>query len=332
MVSDNLQQKTDKYVEIHKQIRDVLKWKVSDNRVIMMIASLYAVNQKDFHAEHFLEIAETIKKRAGMFSALRSYQRFTMAGMLDVNFKQPIQQIDLLLDTYEQLVKKKFQRGAFTYIAASVLLTNGESTDYTDVINKAMALYQRMRKAHIFLTNKEDYPLVTLLAQCDGPVDDLIARTELFYDRLHQSGFRKGNDLQFLSHILSLDNPENIDTLVNQATQMRDTFKLYKIKTKSMYYPLMGMLTLLPPEEIDIPAMLDIYDRLNKEKHFKWQKDMNFMMAVNFYVSGRLNNSTLSETSIYTTMEAIIQAQQAVMYATIASTTAAAATSNNNSN
>ena len=333
MSSNSLQEKTTKYIEIHKQLRDILKWKVPDNRVNMMIASLYVVNQRDFHAGNFLDIVAAIKKQAGMFSVLRSYQGFTTASMLDVNFEQPIHQIEQLLDLYNQFVKAKFQRGSFTYIAASVLLTNEQSaTDNTAVINKAMKLYQRMKKEHAFLTNKGDYPLVTLLAQADEPVDDLIARTELFYDRLNQEGFRKGNDLQFLSHVLSLNNQENVNTLVSQAIQMHDTFASYKIKTKSLYYPVMGMLTLLPPGEVNMTAITDIYEQLNKEKHFKWQKDMNLIMAINFYVSGRLNNSKLSETSIYTTMETIIQAQQAVMYATIASTTAAAASSNNSSN
>ena len=328
---NTLQERTERYIDIHNQVRDVLKWKVPDNRINMMIASFYVVNQKDFHAARFMKIATAIKKQAGMFSVLRSYQGFTTAGMLDVNFEQPISKIKSLLDSYDQLVKAKFQRGAFTYIAASVLLTNEQSSDNTEIINKAMTLYQRMKKEHAFLTNKGDYPLTMLLAQEDKPVDDLIERTELFYDRLNQEGFRKGNDLQFLSHILSLNNQENVNTLVSQAIQVHDTFSTYKIKTKSLYYPVMGMLTLLPTTEVDMSAITQVYEQLNKEKHFKWQKDLNLIMAVNFFVSGKLKHSNLAETSISTTMETIIQAQQAVMYATIASTTAAAASSNNGS-
>lgn len=333
MNSDNLQEKTTKYIEVHKQIRDILKWKVPDNRVNMMIASLYVVNQKAFDAERFLEIAAAVKKQAGLFSPLRSYQGFTTAGVLDVNFKQPIPEIEQLLALYDQFVKAKFQRGAFTYIAASVMLTSGQSpTDHEAIIHKTMTLYRRMRKEHAWLTNKNDYPLVTLLAQADESVEALIARTEIFYDRLNQDGFRKGNDLQFLSHILSLNDQENANTLVSQAVHIHDTFSSFKLKTKAMYYPIMGMLALLPTDEVDMSAITQVYEQLNKEKHFKWQKDMNLIMAVNFYVSGRLSNSQLSETSIYTTMEAIIQAQQAVMYATIASATAATASSNSNSN
>ncbi|MGJ9458253.1 hypothetical protein [Oceanobacillus sp. CF4.6] len=64
---------------------------------------------------------------------------------------------------------------------------------------------------------------------------------------------------------------------------------------------------------------------------FKWQKDMNLIMAIDLYVSGKLDNNSVAEASIHTTLETILQTQQAVMVATLASTTAAN-NSNNGSN
>jgi hypothetical protein len=66
--------------------------------------------------------------------------------------------------------------------------------------------------------------------------------------------------------------------------------------------------------------------QLNADKLFKWHKDINVMLAVNLIISEKLNNSRLVETGIYTTIETIIQAQQAALLAVIASTSAVTAT------
>ena len=50
------------------------------------------------------------------------------------------------------------------------------------------------------------------------------------------------------------------------------------------------------------------------------------MLGVNLVISEKLKDSRVVETGIYTTIETIIQAQQAAMLAVIASTSAVATT------
>lgn len=95
---------------------------------------------------------------------------------------------------------------------------------------------------------------------------------------------------------------------------------------KAMYYPIIGLLALFEKPETEIEIIHEVVKQLNADKLFKWQKDINVMLAVNLVISEKLKDSRLVETGIYTTIETIIQAQQVPMLAVIASTSAVATT------
>ncbi|WP_188454663.1 DUF4003 family protein [Virgibacillus oceani] len=322
-----MQYKLSEYIRIYEELKNKMKWKVSDKGILMMIASQYMINRKELRIERLLDIADKLKGNAGMFSSMRSYPRFTTAAMLDVHFDNPEEQVEALFDLYGQMKHAGFKSGTFTYLAATVIITNGaNTTNQASIISRSKKIYDLMKKEHMFLTSQDDYPLATLLAYEDGTAEELIERMEMYYNSLHEHQFSKGNELQFLSHILSLGRSENKSSLVNHSVRVYDAFAEVSIKPKKMYYPVIGMLALLPYEELDMAMISHIYQELNRE--IKWQKDINLIMAVNLFTSEILTHSSLAETSMYTTMETIMQAQQAAMMAAVTATTAAAAASN----
>jgi hypothetical protein len=71
-----------------------------------------------------------------------------------------------------------------------------------------------------------------------------------------------------------------------------------------------------------------IYDRLNFDKKFKWQKDINFMVAIVFLLKEQTEFGDLVTTGLSTSIESILQAQQAAMIASVSAATAAASSSN----
>ncbi|PAV31432.1 hypothetical protein CIL05_01900 [Virgibacillus profundi] len=319
------------YAQIYEVLKDEMKWKVPDKRILMTITSLYVMNNKKLNPEQLLQLADKIKSRASLFSSMRSYSRFTTAAMLYVNFENPQKEISTLFSLYGQFKKAKFKSGVYTYIAASILLTNKDKELQSDqIIAKAKDIYEGMKSEHIFLTGTSDYPLAALLAFEEQ--SDIIQHIEKFYDELAKNGFRKGNDLQFLSHILSLSKEANVQDLISRSIRVSDDFKAYGMKPKSKYYPVIGMLALLPQKDVNMNEISAMYEQLNEEKHFKWQKDLNVTMAVSFYVNEKSEHSGLADASIRTTLEMILQAQQAVMISTIAATTAAANSNNGGGN
>ncbi|MDL4843056.1 DUF4003 family protein [Aquibacillus rhizosphaerae] len=324
-----VQAKLDQYKQTYAQLKKELKWRVSDNRILMMISALYVVNNRRFEFNQFNDVSEYIKRNVGMFSTLKSQQRYTTAAMLDVRYQNPTEKFQEMIMLYEQLVDSKFKRGSFTYIAALVLLGNGEeSSNRQNQIEKALAIYKGMKQEHVFLTTQNDYPLAVLLSQLDGSVEDLMIRVEKYYNELSQLSFTKGNDLQFLSHILSIDSNAEAKVLIERCENIYGELKRQGIKPKAANYPQIGMLSLLEDSRAEVSLVVKTVDQLNQDKTFKWHKEINFMMAVNLVISEKLTNNELLETGLYTTIETIIQAQQATMIAGVAAVSVA---SNNTS-
>src|SRR5699024_9762353 len=248
-----------KYTNIFDQLKKKTKWQLLDKRVLMPIAATYVMRNQPFDEERFFSIAHTLKQKAGFFSPLKSELRYTIASILDLYFKKPLEQISAFFQLYDEMIQAKFSRGNFTYISASILLTNtDEDTGTSELIQKAKMIYEKMRKQHPFLTSASDYPLATLLAlEQDGAHE----RMDDIYKELNKNGFSKGNDLQTLSHILSLETNKAKNELVSRSIHVYDSFKDIGIKQKATYYPVMGMIALLPPDSIDMQAIHNIYEQ-----------------------------------------------------------------------
>ncbi|WP_456276671.1 DUF4003 family protein [Bacillus sp. AK128] len=321
-----LETKVQDYTNIYQQLYKALKWKVTDSRTLMMVASMYVVKQKTFDLERFLDISEDIKKNVGMFSTLNSPHRFTMAAMLDIQFDDPMEKFSALMDIYEKLIESKFNRDQFTYLCSYILLVNEGESDLQERIYRSMSLYRGMRSNHFFLTSSSDFPLAVLLADEEGTLDELLENMEQYYSKLDQNGFSKGNELQFLSHILSL-HPANSDTVTERCTTLLDEFKRRgDLKLKKMHYPVLGLLSFLENGNQELETIHELVQILNHQKSFKWHKDINLIMAINFLMSEKLEDTSLIGTNMYTIIESIIQAQQTVMFASIAGAAIATST------
>ncbi|SES01002.1 DUF4003 family protein [Salipaludibacillus aurantiacus] len=323
--------KVSQYKDIYKQLRNKFRWHVPDQRILMMAASFYVIKNTPFDLKAFTELADFIKKESSLFSTMRSHQRFTTAAMLLQRFEHPQEKYAEMTDLYDKLVKGGFARGAFTYISALVMLSGDpDDSAHESSIKRSLAVHKGMKTHHPFITSKNDYPLSVLLAQLDKEVEPLMDHVEYFYRDLNQNNFRKGNDLQFLSHILSIDNTFSPQQLVSQCQNMRDKLIQAKIKIKPMHYPEIGLLALVNADENDLHHIKELTEVLNTTKWFKWHKDLNTIMAANFAVREKIDQNDIVETGIFTTIETIIQAQQAAMIAAFAGGSAAATSGSNN--
>ncbi|WP_217587640.1 DUF4003 family protein [Lentibacillus saliphilus] len=322
-----MNQELEQFFTTFDQLHSRLKWNVPNKQVLMAVASSYAVSDKPFNLEQFIRIADLIKKRATLFSTMRSYSRFTAAAMLDIHFTEPEEKIENMFNLYDQLIRTSFGRGPYTYIAAlTVLINSDDDQQEQTIIKKAQDMYEHMKSEHRFLTSKEDYPMATLLATVSEH-EKSIQKSGYFYSNLRKNGFTFGNNLQFLSHILAMSKDENEDVLLDRTIQVYDRFHQNGFSTKLAYYAVMGLLALLPEDQYDMDDIKDMYTTLKNRKHFRWQNDFNVMLAVHFHVKSQLTHGDIVNTSLYTTMETIVQAQQAAMTAAVVAASAASANS-----
>ncbi|MGD6817225.1 DUF4003 family protein [Metabacillus sp. 113a] len=316
---ETIQHKLYLYKEIYLSLKEELKWKAADQRVIMMAASLYAVSGKPFHLPSYLNICDYMKQYSGLFSPFKSYHRFITAAMLDVRYEDPFAKFEEMNHVHDLLAEAGFRKGIFTYIAALAIMgTAADSPVSLEKASKAYSIYSRMKEKHFFLTSASDYPLAALLSHKEEAVNELVERMETYYDELNRQGFKKGNDLQFLSHILSLDEKSNFHSLLSRCTQSARELEQLGFTIKKKHYPEIGLLSLAGESSRDLAILAETVDQLNSDREFKWYKNMNFTAATHLSVSGCIQQASVLGTGLYTSMEIVLQAQQAIMIAAIA--------------
>ncbi|WP_162357087.1 DUF4003 family protein [Metabacillus mangrovi] len=311
----NTEEKLSDYLRIFSELKSEFKWKVSDQRILMMAASVYTVSGRPFQLESYRNMCDYMKQYSSMFSPFKSYHRFLTGAILDSRYDDSYAAFDELHNVYSGLTDHGFKKGIFTYVAGLAMMGNSLDGPFTkEKMEKAYILFTMMKKNHFFLTSASDYPLAALLAERAEPAEELIARMEACYDELVDKGFKKGNDLQFLSHILTMGDPQH--NVISRCVQTAYELERHGLPVKKRFYPEIGLLSFL--KNPDWNSLKKITAALNQE--FKWYKEMNFTIAVHLVVSGELQHNELLSTGLYTAMETLMQAQQAAMIAVIAST------------
>lgn len=325
----SLNEKIIVHKDIFNQLYTDLKWK-ADKRILMLIAAMYVTSSKEFDSKQFLELADYIKTEVGFFSHLKTVQRFTTAATLDTTTSNPKKEFQYLLSIYEKLIENGFGRTVFTYIAAGTLL-KVEPSHIDEYIKKSSSIYKGMKERHFFLTNSADYPLATILALTNNQSEGIVDDVEANYQALRQVGFSAGNDLQFLSHILTLDSEHLPSEKAEHCLKIKTLLDHSKFKTKRIYYPYIGMLSFLKKPESELDKLFMIVEVLNKEKQFKWNKEINFMMSVLFLMDEVSTLGDAVKIGLNTTIETIIQAQQAAMTVSITAATVDSSSSSGDS-
>ncbi|GGC78029.1 hypothetical protein GCM10007216_05710 [Thalassobacillus devorans] len=309
------------YLDIYNQLRRKMKW--TDKKIVMMVASVYVTSDREFDIDRYVNLSETIKKEASMFSYLNSPLRYSVAAMLDTRFNDPFRAFSDMMQVYDTMIRSGFNRSQYTYLAAAAILQNHPEADLAEKVERAVSIHRLMKKEHPFLTSNDDYPLAALLAQREEEMETLIDQVEYIYRALDQNGFWKGNHLQFLSHMLSLDEEHFPDELVDRTIRASEALKRSEIRFKKLLYPEAGLLAFLGDEINALNEVLAFKDALDQEAPFRWQKEMNVKVAVNILVSHQLQEATTIQTGLFSTLETMMQAQQAATLAGITATTAA---------
>jgi len=332
---DSIEDKIMRYLSIYQDLYEKLKWQ-AQTQILMMVPLTYILNDKAFNLEEFVQLSDYIKEKTDFFSPLHSYQRFSTAALLIAKYDNPREKFQQLIEYQEKLKSQGFKNGPYLSISALALMTTDDKTEDLECrIEKSMEIYKGMKNNHFFLTSHSDYPISILLSQNKGLVEDLMEEIEYYYNKLSEDQFKKGNDLQFLSHILMLAKIENKDFIIDRCREVYSNLVDEDLKIRRLHYPQIGLMSIIDSNLKDeIVYIKEIVDVLNKEKGFKWTKDINLIVAIVIVISDIMkymnNDITIIETGITTSIETIIEAQNAALIAVIASTSAASASMGSN--
>ncbi|MCZ8537754.1 DUF4003 domain-containing protein [Paenisporosarcina quisquiliarum] len=307
-----------------EQVKNAVGWTV-DKRIALSIASYYVTTGKTFDGKRFLATSDVIKQKSSWTSPLRSHIHYMMAAFLTKEDEDPSVSIDNLRAKKESLKSAGFKTNVYSYLAA-ILMSDEKSLQDVEA-TQAKLLYDAMKAHHPFLTQPDDVPYAVMLGRLPGEAKERAATMNRYYTELRPQGFYMGNELQWMSQILTYTSPSYQANIVGQAVHIRDQLKSAGIKIKSMHYVMVGFLAALEIKDEELQHVIETYRQLETMKFFTWYKDMILPIAVQLETKHIIDNEETASVSFATTIEMMMQAQQAAIIASMAATNAAVASS-----
>lgn len=212
------------------------------------------------------ECRSLIKNTTNIFSNFRGNNLLTTAVNLSIT-PYPNESIVEILEVYKKL-KEKFFSSSYLVLAAEVIYNAKERISIGEAIEKTKTAYDFMKKNHWFLTNSEDISSAAIIAVNSNNIENTFREIEECYKHLKNNGYWGGNNLQALSHILSLNNlhPKEKCEKVNSIDKALRTFG---VSLKGYALPILGIAAFVT-NDYNAFAKNVIYtrDKLKKEKGF----------------------------------------------------------------
>jgi len=306
-----------------EEVSKAAGWTV-DRKIVLAIASTFVASGKTFDATKYKNVLLEMKKQSSWLSPLRTTVGYSIAANL-MEQDDAEKAVKNILTNVSILKEAKFRSGNFSYIGAQ-FLTEDEQDKKTHA-QAARALFDAIRKHHPFLTSYEDIPYAILLS---SPSDDVELRADTmnqYYKELRTSNFNAGNELQWLSQVLTFLSPKFDGQLVPDVVTLRDGLKKQNVKVKAMHYPLLGFLAILNLDKAQLQGLIDLYHELKDMKLLKWHREFVLFMAVQFAIYDMAKVQKSLSMTIMSSIELLIQAQQAAMIAAVSAAAIASSSS-----
>ncbi|MFS0575673.1 DUF4003 family protein [Sporosarcina sp. 179-K 3D1 HS] len=307
------------------KVKSLAGWAV-DKNIVLTITSYYVTSDREFDAVRLNRFMDALKNRSGWFSPLRGNLLPMISALLDRPGCDIEQEVDRLFAKQHVLKSAGFRNTIHSYLAA-LLMTDDPDVHEIEA-RQAKKLYDAMKKQHFFLTSDDDYAYALLLGKREADPIEHAKAMRTYYDALRVAGFKSGNELQWLSQVMTYIHIDFDEKLVARAADILDRFKR-DAKVRPVHYPMIGFLTVFEVTDADLETIVDLTVVLETSKPLKWNREMALSIGVGYVMHKLVDPVRVEETSVslVTSIELIIQAQQAVMAATIAVMAASSASS-----
>ena len=319
-----------RYLNTFERLRARKGWSTQTDTFRFVALTLGAAGP-DIDYDRLEQAATGLRKRARWTSPLRSEIRYVVAAMILRRRLDPGEIHARVIETRDAFKPHKIpSRGIGPTLAALLLALHGEGRPVPQLhLERLSRIYRRWRKDHMWLTDANDLAAAALHASRNEAVDILTANIERAYDRLREAGFRRGNDLQLVSHLLAVD-PRGTDTGVQRFSIVAERLKSAREHVRQSRYDEIAMLALTqetPARVVD--RVLRFRDRLREAKP-RPSKELAFSLAAGIELAeetGRATEQSAGDLAALQAIRAILDAQQAATMAAISASSAAAASS-----
>ncbi len=326
-MNTELKAKVDLMADNFHELKNQFRW---ESHLIQHFgAMICATREAKVNTEHIREVKAYIKAQTSWVSYFRGHNEMIISMLLanETGYEQIFERANRV---YEDLKNAGFYRGTYLPLAAITIAKSTEPSSYPAVYERMDLIYQNMKKNHFWLTSQDDYVLASVLAASELDVERTSVEMEKCYQILNQAGLYKSNELQSLSHVLSMGE-ESAERKCDKAIRIQQRLKSSPCKLKYQGLVSLGVLALVSDEPERIAEeVIEVYEYLyNTDGYGFWGIDSNLRgilaasIVSDFYADQIGGN--LIESTVANSITAIIIAQQTAMIAAAAASSAAAA-------
>ena len=316
------------YLRTFERLRARKRWSVNSVTFRFVALSLGAA-ATSISYDRLEEVATELRKRARWTSPLKSEVRYVAAAMILRRGQEPAAIHARVFETRDAFKAHKLpSRGSGATLAALLLALHHEARPVPHQEFERLArIYRRWRSEHRLLTSSSDLPAAALHAARDVPVDTIAEEVEGAYTRLDEAGFRRGNQLQLVSHLLAVD-PRGADAGAQRFVAVAERLRAADERVGASRYDEIALLALTQGSPGDVvDRVLHNRERLRAvkprpDKAVAFTLAAGIEMAADVEAAGERNAGDLAALQ---SIQAIIDAQQAAMIAAISAGSAAGA-------
>ena len=318
------------YLATFERLRARKRW-TTDTATYRFVAQTLGAAGMGISHDRLEEVAAGLRRRAGWTSPLRSEIRYVVAAMIlrrDLDAAQVHRQVVATRERFGAHGIKRLGTGATLAALLLALQAEGKRVPKSH-LDRLARIYAQWRADHFWLTNANDLPAAALHAGRDVSVESLTEDVRRAYARLRDAGFRRGNPLQLVSHLLAVD-PRGADTAVQRFTIVAERLRAAGERVGTGRYDEVAVLALTqgsPGHVVD--RVLRYRDRLRSARP-RPSKDIAFSLAAGIELaedSARASERSAGDLAALQSIRAILDAQQAATVAAISAASAGAASS-----
>jgi hypothetical protein len=319
---DPIYKRTERFLHFYDALRRRFRWTDSTTMRFSALGLSFVPDSSETAVARLDEIAETIKRRSGVFSDMKGAIRFPLASLLLRRGGDPSGDLDLVDRYRQQLTDAKLRGGVYASIAAFLMLGPRPGHEAPPgTASRVRQLFDRMKRQHRFLTNSQDLPMAVALVISDESIPAIDTRLETIYRRLVAARAGRTNATQLAAQILALGRSDPA-TAVSRFRSWQGRLSRVGLPSRSSAYDEIALLSLLPRGVVTERSLAATVAHVRGERLFKIAKSLSLSLAVGLHI-GALSDSdpalcrSLASDLLLAVQQAVEAQQAAVMAACV---------------
>lgn len=205
-------------------------------------ALILTIRNKRINTERINLALQIIKDNTSVFSNFRGNNKLNIA--IAISLEEDMEKsLKEIISIYNKL-KEEFSSSEYLIIASQIIFNARYRVDIDLAVRNTKVAYDYMKKSHRFLTGREDISSAAIIATTSSDIEKTFIDIEECYNLLKSNGISSSNNIQALSHILSLINLPSKDKC-KKVMEMYSVLKENKVPLKEFYLPLLGVVSFL---------------------------------------------------------------------------------------